>query len=443
MNVRRLLIGVVVASVLTTVLTVTWTALGPLRSGAPSPQASAQAAPALFPSRPSLPSWSTAWSAAPSSASRAGLPGHTVRNVVHTTIGGPRARVRLSNRFGVEPVRFGRVTVALSAHAGGRRDGSADPSDGTAVPGSMREAAFGGRGEVTVPPGGDVLSDALPLAVPPDADLLVSVWTPRRPAAATLHAAPKQRSLVSPGPADHAGDETAAAFTRGVWAWFYVTAVEVTGAPGTIVAFGDSITNGAASTPGRNRRWTDLLAARLAAAPDPDYGVANAGISGNRILLDARYPRYRITAVAGRSGQARFAEDVLERSGARAVILLAGINDIMQEPRQTDPARLALGLAGLAARARAEGLRVVAGTITPWQGYHSYTPAADRVRQRVNAWIRSGGGGAFDGVADFDRALRDPLQPLRLNPRYDGGDHLHPNDEGMRALADAVPLNEL
>ncbi|MCO8270028.1 GDSL-type esterase/lipase family protein [Actinoplanes sp. TRM 88003] len=440
---RRLLIGVVVASVLATVLTVSWAALGPLRAGVPSPQASAQAAVAPTAAFPARPGWSTAWSAAPSSAGRGRPPGHTVRNVVHTTIGGPKVRVRLSNRFGVEPVRFGRVTIALSAHAGGRRDGFQDPSDGTAVPGSMREAGFGGRGQVTVPPGGDVLSDAVPLAVPADADLLVSVWTPVRPKAATLHAEPKQRSMVSPGPADRAGDETGRSFRQGVWAWFYVTAVEVTGAPGTIVAFGDSITNGAASSPGRNRRWTDLLAARLADAPEPDYGVANAGISGNRILLDARHPHYRITAVAGRSGQSRFAEDVLERSGARTVILLAGINDIMQAPRQTDPARIAGGLAGLAARARAEGLRVIAGTITPWQGYHSYTPAADRVRLRVNAWIRAGGGGAFDGVADFDRTLRDPLQPLRLNPRYDGGDHLHPNDDGMLALATAVPLELL
>ncbi|WP_250035322.1 SGNH/GDSL hydrolase family protein [Paractinoplanes maris] len=440
---RRLLIGVVVASILSTTLTVTWMALGPLRSGAPSPQASAQAAPALPPSTRPGPDFSTAWSAAPSSASRTRPPGHTIRNVVHTTIGGPLVRVRLSNRFGAEPVRFGHVTVALSAHSGGRRDGTMDPSDGTAFPGTLRDLTFDGRGSVTVPPGGDVLSDPAPLAVPADTDLLVTVWTPVRPRAGTLHAEPKQKSLVSADTVDRAGDETATAFRRGVWAWFYVTAVEVTGAPGTIVAFGDSITNGAESTPGRNRRWSDLLAARLATTPDPDYGVANAGISGNRILLDARYPRYRPTAVAGRSGRARFAEDVLERSGVRTVILLAGINDIMQAPRETDPARIAAGLAGLAARARAEGLRVIAGTITPWEGYPGYTPAADRVRQRVNSWIRSSAGGAFDGVADFDRALRDPFQPLRLSVRFDGGDHLHPNDAGMRALADAVPLDKL
>ena len=156
----------------------------------------------------------------------------------------------------------------------------------------------------------------------------------RRPRAATCHAEAKQRSMVSPAADDRAGDETAEAFTRGVGAWFYVTAVEVTGAPGTIVAFGDSITNGAASTPGRNRRWTDLLAARLAAGPEPDYGVANAGISGNRILLDARFPHYRRTAVAGPSGKSRFAEDALERSGARTVVLLAGINDSVDDARR-------------------------------------------------------------------------------------------------------------
>jgi lysophospholipase L1-like esterase len=219
--------------------------------------------------------------------------------------------------------------------------------------------------------------------------------------------------------------------------------VEVTGAAGTIVALGDSITNGAASTPGRNRRWPDLLAARLAASGGPAFGIANEGLSGNRILLDAQYPRYRINSSAGLSAQRRFAEDVLERAGARTLIVFAGINDIMQPPRQTDPAQLTAGLATLAARARAQGMRVIVATLTPFRGWFAYTPALDQVRLRVNTWIRAGGGGAFDAVADFDRALRDPADPLRLDPRFDGGDHLHPNDAGMRALADAVPLDQL
>ncbi|MGK5685405.1 SGNH/GDSL hydrolase family protein [Actinoplanes sp. URMC 104] len=441
---RRLLIGVVVASVLSTILTVTWVALGPLRQSAPSPQATAQAAaPASASAFAPAPEWSTTWSAAPSAANFKRPLGHTIRNVVHSTIAGPRVRVRLSNRFGVTPVRFGHVTIAVSAHAGGRRDGTNDRSDGAAVPGSVRDVTFGGRGDVTVPVGGDVLSDALPMDVPADTDLLVSVWTPVKPAAATFHADAKQLSFVSPDALDHAGDVAATAYRHGTSAWFYATAVEVTGAPGTVVALGDSITNGAASTAGLNRRWPDLLAARLAVTSAPDYGVANAGLAGNRVLLDGQYPRYRVDAIAGRSAQARFAEDVLERAGARTLIVFAGINDILQAPQQTDAEQITAGLTNLTVRARAQGLRVVLCTITPWKGYRVYTPALDQVRLRVNAWIRSSGGGGADAVADFDLALRDPADPLRLDPQYDGGDHLHPNNAGMQALANAVPLDKL
>ncbi len=440
---RRLLIGVVVTAVMSTILTVTWMAFGPLRSDTPTPQASAQAAAATGSPLGVSPEWSTAWSAAPAAANLKKPLGNTVRNVVHTTIGGPRVRVRLSNRFGVTPVRFGHVTVGLSAHTGGRRDGTDDPSDGTAAPGTLRDVTFSGRGDVTVPVGADVLSDPLSFDVMPDTDLLVTVWTPVRPAAATWHPDAKQISYSSPDTIDHAGDPTAVAFTQRVGSWFYATAVEVTGAPGTIVALGDSITNGAASTAGRNHRWTDLLAARLATTAEPDYGVANVGISGNRILLDAQYPRYKLNSLAGRSVQTRFAEDVLEQPGARTLIIFAGINDIMQVPRQTDAAQITAGLAQLAARARAQGLRVVVCTVTPWKGWTVYTPALDQVRLRVNNWIRASGNGAFDTVVDFDQVVRDPADPLRLNPRYDGGDHLHPNDAGMQALAEAVPLDKL
>jgi lysophospholipase L1-like esterase len=439
-KVRRLLIGVMVTSVLSTILTVTWMALGPLRAvTTPAPQASAAAAAAAD----AGPEWSTAWAAAPAAGYLDGPAGFTVRNVVHTTIGGPKARIRLSNRFGTTPVQFGHVTVAVSAHAGGRREGPEDPSDGTAVPGTMRDVTFAGRTKITVPVGADVLSDPVELEVPADTDLLVSLWTPVRPPVSTYHIDAKQLSYISPGKGDVTADVSKRYFVLRTGAWFYVTGVEVTGAPGTIVALGDSITDGAASTRGRNHRWPDFLAARLAAGPEPDYGVANVGIAGNRLLLDGQYPYWKTQSTAGRSTQQRFADDVLERSGARTVIILQGINDIMQPPRQTDPSQITASLAQLAARAHAQGLRVVGATITPWQGWGPWTPALDLVRQRVNDWIRTGGRGAFDAVADFDQAIRDPADPRKLRREYDGGDHLHPNDAGMQALAAAVPLDKL
>jgi lysophospholipase L1-like esterase len=391
-------------------------------------------------------SWTTAWSAAPAAAVRGvpqGYAGATFRNVVHLTAGGDRVRVHLTNRFGTRPVRFGHVTVAVSAHAGGRRDGTIEPSDGTAVPGGVRDVLFAGRRAVTVPPGEDAVSDPVPLRVAADHDLLVSVWTPEGSGTVTHHPRAVQDSFRAPGPADHAADPGPAAFTTVTRAWHYVSAVDVAGGPGTVVALGDSITAGGTSTWGANRRWTDYLAARLARSPVPDYGVANAGIGGNRVLLDDNHPHWTIDAGAGRSALARLPEDVLDRSGARTLILCQGINDIQQWPYQDDPRLITTGLAGIAAVAQARGLRVVGATIPPWKGWPRWTPRREATRQAVNAWIRAGGDGAFTAVADFDAALRDPADPRRLRPAYDSGDHLHPNDAGDAALARAVPLTVL
>ncbi|MET0423993.1 MAG: SGNH/GDSL hydrolase family protein [Actinoplanes sp.] len=430
---RRLLAGVTTAAALSAVLTLAWVVPGPLPTHGPGPETSAVAAPPR-------PEWSTAWAAGPvadTAGRKTGYPGMTFRNIVHTTIGGPRVRIRLTNRLGTAPVTFGHVTVALSAYGGGRRDGTLARSDGTAALGTLREVRFGGLGAITVPVGADAVSDPVTLDVPADTDLLISIWTPEASGLGTYHPTAKQISYLSPGPADRAGDPTAAGF-RPTGHWYYLSGVEVTAAPGTVVALGDSITDGGSSGIGLNRRWPDYLAARLADSPLPDYGVANAGISGNRLLLDSRRK-----SVAGRSAQARFGADVLERPGARSVVILLGINDIMITPQQTDPGQIIAGLAQLCARARAQDLRVVVGTLTPFRGWHLYSPQREGVRQAVNAWIRSGGGGAFDAVADFDLALRDPADPGRLRAEFDGGDHLHPNDAGELAIANVVPLEQL
>jgi lysophospholipase L1-like esterase len=223
--------------------------------------------------------------------------------------------------------------------------------------------------------------------------------------------------------------------------WHYVSGVDVDG-PGTVVALGDSITDGVTSTFGANRRWTDYLALRLRTQPlGIRYGVANAGISGNRILLDGNAPNHTIFDGSGPNALARLSYDVLDRSNARSVVVLLGINDIQQTPHQTDPQQIIAGLAQLATQARSRGLRTIAATIMPWQGWQSFTPELEAVRASVNTWIRTGG--VFDAVADFDAATRDPAQPTRLLPAFDSGDHLHPNDAGDRAMAAAVPLLQL
>jgi lysophospholipase L1-like esterase len=389
------------------------------------------------------PNWSTAWATAPAAAVggvEQGYAGFTIRNVVHTTVGGTKVRIHLSNRYGTRPVLFGHVTVAVSAHAGGRWNGTIDQSDGAAAPGTMREVLFNGRSSFTVPAGADAVSDPVVLKVTADHDLLVSVWTPQPSGTVTYHPAAMQDSVFSRGPADHASDVSAAAFGERTQVWHYLSAVDVTGAPGTVVALGDSITDGVTSTFNANRRWTDYLAARLASGPQPDYGIANSGISGNRVLLDCGYPNYTIYQGCGRSAQTRLPEDVLLRAGVRSVIIFEGVNDIQQDPHQTDPEQIIAGLAQITAVARAQDLRVVGATIMPFRGWGAWTPELERTRVAVNDWIRATFGGA---VADFDAATRDPSDPTRMLPAYDSGDHLHPNDAGDLAMARAVPLGRL
>jgi lysophospholipase L1-like esterase len=334
--------------------------------------------------------------------------------------------------------------VAVSAHTGGRRDGTVDASDGSALAGSVRDVLFNGKAALTIPAGAEVVSDPVSLRVSADRDLLVSTWTPQPSGTVTYHPAAMQDSFFTRGPADHARDTAAAAFTEKTTVWHYVSGVDVAGGPGTIVALGDSITDGVTSTFGANRRRTDYLAARLAdSRAIPDYGVANSGISGNRVLLDSDYPNYTIYSTFGRSALVRLPQDVLDRAGARTVIVFEGINDIQQTPHQADPAAIIAGLAQVTAQAHARGLRVVGATIMAWKGWGSWTPELEATRAAVNAWIRSGGDGALDGLADFDAVTRDPADPQQLLPAFDSGDHLHPNDAGDRAMAASIPLAKL
>jgi lysophospholipase L1-like esterase len=175
----------------------------------------------------------------------------------------------------------------------------------------------------------------------------------------------------------------------------------------------------------------------------PDYGVANSGISGNRVLLDSNYPDYTRYSTFGVSALARLPWDVLDRSGARTVIVFEGINDIQQTPHQADPQQIIAGLAQIAAQAHARGLRVVGATIMAWKGWGAWTPELEATRVAVNTWIRSGGDGALDGLADFDAVTRDPADPQQMRPAFDSGDHLHPNDAGDATMAASIPLNRL
>ncbi|ASW57747.1 hypothetical protein CIK06_15680 [Plantactinospora sp. KBS50] len=361
------------------------------------------------------------------------LTGVTARNVLRISVGGTAVRVRLSNRFGTGPLLLGRVTVARAVSG----DGPA------ARPGSMRTVTFHGRVPVRVPAGHDVLSDPVPLTVPDRADLLVSVFVQRQAGPATQHQLAMRTSYLAPG-GDHAADPADPAdpdgqpFTGETSTWFFATGVDVlaTGIRGAVVAFGDSITDGYMSSYGADHRYPDFLAQRLLRQPPGRrMAVQNAGISGNRLLLPGMYDAF------GPSATERLDTDALSRTGARSLLVLEGINDIQQEPHQTDPDRIVAALREIAHRAHRHGLRVIIGTMTPFEGWPDYTPELEVVRVAVNDALR--GDPAFDAVVDFDRVVRDPAAPQRLLPAYDSGDHLHPDDAGYAAMAAAVDLDQL
>ena len=371
---------------------------------------------------PTTQRWIGTWEAAPAWANPAiSFTDTTLREIVHVSIGGALVRVRFANTFGREPLTIGRATIALRA-AGSWVAAPPDP------------LTFDGAPSIVVPPGAQVLSDASPLRVLDGSDLSISIYLPGRADSVTVHPYALQTNYAASG--DHVADVPGAAYTQTYHAWYVLSGVDVSGtrAAGALVALGDSITDGGRSLPNQNRRWPDVLARRLLRLPPARrLGVLNAGISGNRLLLDG--------GAFGVNALARFDRDVLAQSGVRDVIVLLGINDLQQTPQQVDPLRLEAGLAQIAARAHEHGLRILVCTILPSGGNPAASASVQAAREAVNAFIRTSK--AFDGVCDFDRALRDPNDPTRMLPAYDSGDHLHPNTAGLQVMGSLVNLSEL
>ncbi|MFF4148968.1 SGNH/GDSL hydrolase family protein [Streptomyces sp. NPDC001651] len=349
----------------------------------------------------------------------------TLRLVVHTSAGGPQVRLRFDNTFAAGPVRIGSATVSV------RRSGA--EATGTPV-----RVSFGGARGVRIPAGAQAYSDPLGFRVPGDAHLLVSFHLPGTVPAAPVHRLAQQRSYVSE-PGDHTGDVSGAAFPTVLTSWPLLTGVDVSGGPGSVVLLGDSITDGDRSTPDADRRWPDVLADRLRGQSEvPRYGVLNEGISGNRVVSD-RYPGDGVsTDTSGVSALHRFDRDVLAQTSVRTAVVFEGINDVRW---QATAEQVVAGLRALAERGHAHGLRMLAATILPCEGEARCTPAVDAERTRINDWIRQAG--VFDGVLDFDAVVRDPARPARMLPAYDSGDHLHPGDAGLAALAGSVDLRSL
>jgi lysophospholipase L1-like esterase len=366
--------------------------------------------------------WVGTWESAVATAAYDGCVDCTIRDIVHTSVGGKAVRVRLSNAFGTGPLLVAHTTVALPGAGVGQ-----------VAPGTMRQVTFHGGASVSIAPGAEVVSDPVRLTVAAGHDLFVTTYTPGNATPLSRHPVGMRHAFVVSG-TDAADAMDAGVFPTTTTAGHLVSGVDVRAGRvrGAVVALGDSITDGYRSTPDVNHRWTDVLAARLARAPRP-LAVLNAGIGGNRILTGG--------GTRGQPALQRLDRDVLSRSGVRTVIVLEGINDIQLPPRQFDPARITQGLRTIVARAHARRLRVVGGTLMPFAGCVYYTPRGERTRQAVNDWIRHSG--VFDAVIDFDAMVRDPAAPRRLFPPYDSGDHLHPNDAGYAAMGNGIDLYAL
>jgi len=341
--------------------------------------------------------------------------------IVRTSVGGDSLRLTLSNARGVDNVRIGAVHVAL------RERGSAT------VMGTDRSVTFGGDASFSIEPGALVVSDPVALSVPPLTELAISLYLPNRTDGVTTHEFALNTTYVVAG---NAADAAALPNATSNLTYFWLTGIEVLAQSevAAVVAFGDSITDGVTTTPDAHRAWPALLAAKLQSDPATSrWAVINAGISGNRVRRD----------VIGRSAGGRFDRDVLARAGVEWLVLFEGINDItfsalpdVPADQRTTADELIESLSQLVDRAHARGIKVMGGTLMPMSGLWLYNAETDAMRQRVNEWIRTSG--KLDAVADFDAATRDPNQPARLLPAFDSGDHIHPNDAGNAAMADAI-----
>jgi lysophospholipase L1-like esterase len=375
--------------------------------------------------------WVGTWAASPMAAKnpdgKVGAPGTdgtTLREIVHTSIGGPSVRVVLTNEFGIDPLTIGAAQIALSSG-----NSSITPTSATAL-------TFDGKSSIVIPPGALVVSDPAPLKVAPASDLAVSLFLPDQPInQLTVHPFADQTNYLVPGNVVSAASlDTPKTF----FTWDFLKGIDVTADNKTasIVTFGDSITDGAHSTRDANARWPDVLARRLQAdKKTTNLGVLNQGIGGNRILHDTTGP----------SALARFDRDVLAQAGVKYLVIMESINDI---GHATDPTKpydvvtaddLIAGLNQLATRAHTHGIKVYGATLTPFVGAKYQSPAGEEMRQAINKWIRTTD--QFDGVIDFDKVTTDPTHPGMFLPLDDSGDHLHPGDAGYKAMGESIDLN--
>ena len=386
--------------------------------------------PALSAATPSAKRWTGTWAASPEAQPNktavVDSAGTTYREIVHISAGGAAVRIVMTNEFGLEPLTIGATRIAISA-------------GGSAIePSTSKKLSFGGRDSVTLPAGTMMVSDPISLKLPALADVAVSFFIPAQPISqSTVHSYALQTNYVATGNVVEARNLVTPIELS---SWYFIKGVEVEpdgeGTIGTIVTLGDSITDGAASAANTNGRWPDVLARRIQTDKTPSgVGVLNAGINGNRLLRDGD----------GESALRRLDRDVLTQPGIKYLIVLEGINDIghIVSASSGDPAdtaqNLIRALEQIVLRAHTHGIKVIGATMTPYEGCKYASPDGETMREAVNDWIRTSK--SLDGVADFDKIVRDPTHPTRFLAAYDSGDHLHPNAAGLRAMGSSIDLS--
>lgn len=387
--------------------------------------------------------WVGTWSAPPEATAPldsgfappfgAGFSDQTIRDIVHTSVAGAALRVRLTNAFGIQPVTFNAVYVGLAQ------------TGATLVLGSNHALTFGGSASVTIPAGAEAWSDALSFQVPAEANLAISLFAENATGTPTILTTSMQTNYIADG--NFAASEGSNAFTSTDVTWYFIDGVDVLSSPrikGAIVAIGDSLTLGGGSTLDANHRWPNYLAHRLLAGPPGlELSVLDQGIGANRLLNDS--PCF------GESVVSRVQRDVLGQTGVQYLILLAGLADIgfpnlgftfvcLDPNPDVSANQVIAGYEQIIAKAHANGVKVIGGTLTPVKGaFFGWTPELETKRQTINTFIKTSR--AFDGMIDFDAAVADPGDPTKLAPQFDSGDNLHPNDAGNEAMADAIDLS--
>ena len=382
------------------------------------------------------PQWVASWTASPhapldfAGREAASFDNVTIAQTLRLSEGGTHVRVRFTNRYGAAPLAIGRARIFAIDAAGAE------------IPGTARDLTFGGAQGAVIPRGAPFASDMVALDLPDLARVKVEFHLPQPTGPCTCHLTGQDELAIS-APGDHVGTAWQPAETQGFRAFLHTVEVLSPDAAGTIVTYGDSITDGVGSTPGANRRWPDVLAERLQAA-GLEYAVANAGISGNRVLSPGM----------GESALARFDEDVLSLPNVTHMIIFVGVNDIgnrfgaspfanrpgmpsLDQP-QFEVAEMIAGYRQLIARARAAGITVIGSPIGPYKGAMYWSEAGEAARQEINTWIANSG--EFDGVVRLDTAFADPADPMTMRDGYHMGDFLHGSDAGLRAVAEAVDL---